>query len=177
MAKFRKHEISKKETEELLLDFSIVLSQIKKPREAVQFIRDIMSESEARMLAKRLKIAELLLEGKSYHDISRALKVSTSTIARVNAWLQASGEGYRLLIDRYKKIHKPDSDKQANSYYRHFDIKRKYPMYFWPQLLLENVIKAANERQKNQIREAISQLEEKNDLFDRLNEILRKSNN
>ena len=44
------------------MDFSIVLSQIKKPLEAVQFIKDLMSEQEARMLAKRLKIAEMLLE-------------------------------------------------------------------------------------------------------------------
>ena len=115
MAKFgRKYELTKKETEELLLDFSIVLSEIKKPREAVAFIKDILSASEARMLAKRLKIAELLLENLSYGKIARVLKVSSGTIARVNQWLQFSGDGYRILIERLQSKRKKRVDMEGD---------------------------------------------------------------
>ncbi|MBP6930408.1 hypothetical protein KBB60_02285 [Patescibacteria group bacterium] len=171
MAKFRKHELSKKETEDLLLDFAAVLSNIKQPKEAVQLIRDLMSEQEARMFAKRLKIADLLLSGKNYFEISQNLKVSSSTIARVNAWLQASGEGYRLMIKRLKTRR---SDKQYHpGVYDFSSIRRRYPAYYWPQALLEAVASSASNRQKQQIIRAMEKMREKDDLFQRLETILK----
>ncbi len=147
MAKFRKNELSKKEIEELLLDFAVVLANIKQPKEAVQFIRDLMSGKEARMFAKRLKIADLLLSGKNYSEISQDLKVSSSTIARVNAWLQ---EGYRLMIARLKA--RRNNEQCSPDIHSDFpSIRRRYPAYYWPQSLLEAVVSSASKRQKQQI--------------------------
>jgi len=172
MAKFgRKYELTKKETEELLLDFSIVLSEIKKPREAVAFIKDILSASEARMLAKRLKIAELLLENLSYGKIARVLKVSSGTIARVNQWLQFSGDGYRILIERLQSKRKKRVDMEGD--YRSNFMKRRYPMYYWPQILLETIIMKANQRQRAEINQALEKLDEKNELFERIDTLLK----
>ena len=173
MAKFRKHELSKKEIEELLLDFAVVLANIKQPKEAVQFIRDLMSEQEARMFAKRLKIVALLLSGKNYSEISQGLKVSSSTIARVNAWLQEGGEGYRLMIARLKA--RRNNEQCSPDIHSDFpSIRRRYPAYYWPQALLEAVVSSASKRQKQQIIRAMEEMREKDDLFQRLEVILRR---
>ena len=101
MAKFpRISKLSKKEREELLLEFCEALVAIKNLKEAASFITDLLGKQEIEMLAKRLKIAKLLLEGNKYGEISDELKVSFGTIARINLWLKTSGEGYRLITKR-----------------------------------------------------------------------------
>ncbi|KKQ91704.1 MAG: hypothetical protein UT58_C0043G0005 [Microgenomates group bacterium GW2011_GWC1_39_7b] len=51
------------------------------------------------MLAKRVAIAYLLLENKyTYREISKTLKISLGTIAKVHATFALKGEGYRNII-------------------------------------------------------------------------------
>ena len=130
MAKFRKNELSKKEIEELLLDFAVVLANIKQPKEAVQFIRDLMSEQEARMFAKRLKIAALLLSGKIIPKYHKVLGVIVYN-CKINAWLQEGGEGYRLMIARLKA--RRNNEQCSPDIHSDFpSIRRRYPAYYWP---------------------------------------------
>lgn len=101
MAKFpRISKLSKKEQEELILEFCEAFVAIKNTREAASFVKDLLGRQEIEMLAKRLKIAKLLLEGKKYGEIGDELRVSFGTIARVNLWLKTSGEGYRIFFGR-----------------------------------------------------------------------------
>lgn len=65
-----------------------------------RYIFDLLTPTERIMLAKRLAIAAFLIEGLPYHAISEMLKVSTSTIGRVNLWLKTAGDGYRLVIEK-----------------------------------------------------------------------------
>lgn len=171
----RRVELSKRETEKLLLDFCIALSTIKKPAEAVCFVQDILSSTEARMLAKRLKIAELLLDGWSYGLIAKEIKVSSSTIAKINEWLETSGDGYRILISRLKSVRKI-SQSAEDRIDESRSLKRRYPMYYWPQILLESIVEGASKRQQEKIRNALEQMEKKNELFHRIDTLLRKSN-
>jgi len=170
----RRVELSKRETEKLLLDFCIALSTIKKPAEAVCFVQDILSSTEARMLAKRLKIAELLLDGWSYGLIAKEIKVSSSTIAKINEWLETSGDGYRILISRLKSVRKI-SQSAEDRVDESRSLKRRYPMYYWPQILLESIVEGASKRQQEKIRNALEQMEKKNELFHRIDTLLRKS--
>ena len=51
------------------------------------------------MLAKRVAIAYLLLVNKyTYREISKTLKISLGTIAKVHATFALKGEGYRNII-------------------------------------------------------------------------------
>ena len=101
MAKFsRIPKLSKKERQNLLIALCEALTSIKKKEEAAQFLADLLSPQELEMLAKRLEIAKLLIDGDTYATICGKLKVSHNTIARVNAWLTLSGSGFRLVIER-----------------------------------------------------------------------------
>lgn len=173
MAKFNS-KLSKKEVDELFYKFSAAICGIKSIKDAAVFLRDLLSYQEAEMIAKRLRIAELLIEKKTYDDICKTLKVSSGTIARVQEWLKLQGEGYRKAVKNIrgksveiKYIENPESLSS---------IKKRYPQYYWPELLLENIIKNSNKKQKREIGSVIGQLEkmkEKSQLFRKLKRIIR----
>ena len=174
MAKFSKHfKLSFKEQEELLTDLCEAFLSLRNPSEAVQFLTDLLSRQEAMMLAKRIKIAKFLIKGMTYDEIKRILKVSHGTIAKVGEWLLNSGEGYKLITERTKK-EKPKplgSFDYAMKDWRAF--RRQFPAMFWPQLLMEEVIKSANNRQKQRIRNALKKMDQKSSLYKKIDEILK----
>ena len=107
MAKFSyKSKLTKEEQEEFLMDLCDAISSVKNSREAAQFLKDLLSPQEAEMLAKRVKVAELLLAGWSYKRIIEYLKVSEGTVARISEWLKLTGNGYRMIIARLKEKRK-----------------------------------------------------------------------
>ena len=57
--------------------------------------------------------------------------------------------------------------------YRSNFMKRRYPMYYWPQILLETIIMKANQRQRAEINQALEKLDEKNELFERIDTLLK----
>src|SRR3989344_4225178 len=107
MAKFLyKSKLSKEDQDELLMNFCDSLSSIKNSKEAAQFLKDLLSPQEAEMLAKRVKVAELLLAGWSYKRITDYLKVGEGKVARISEWLKLTGDGYRLITIRLKEKRK-----------------------------------------------------------------------
>lgn len=57
--------------------------------------KDLFTRTEYKMFAKRLEIARRLLEAETYENIQQALKVTPSTINRVNTVLAEKGDGLR----------------------------------------------------------------------------------
>lgn len=171
MAKY--HRISNKEREDLLKEFCEAISVLKNSSEIMNFITDLLTKKELIMLAKRIKIAKLLIEGKNYREIEGILKVSHGTIARVNQWLLEGGEGFRLIAKRTKK-EKPTPETSRDLAMKDWrKFRRRYSLMFWPQLLIEDVIKMMNKEQKEKIRHAIAKLDHKSSLYKRINKILK----
>ena len=59
--------------------------------EAQALISDLLSETERQGIAKRLAVALMLANGKSYNEIKKQLGVSSSTIARIQESLDKQG--------------------------------------------------------------------------------------
>jgi len=76
------------------------LARISSESEMERYIFDLFTPTERIMLAKRLAIAALLVKELPYHEISEKLRVSTSTVARVNLWLKTSGAGYKAAVEK-----------------------------------------------------------------------------
>ncbi|OGH19980.1 MAG: hypothetical protein A3D74_03740 [Candidatus Levybacteria bacterium RIFCSPHIGHO2_02_FULL_37_13] len=168
MAKFsRIPKLTKKERQELLIALCEALTSIHKKEEAAQFLADLLSPQELEMLAKRLEIARLLIKGNTYDAIRKILKVSHNTIARVNAWLSLSGSGFRLVIERTKRKEKNYGQNIEEKYdpYSWYNIKRRYSMYFLPELLIEEIIKRSNERERKKLESILSSIEGKPEVF------------
>lgn len=175
MAKFsRSPRLNKTEREKLIIEFCEALVAVKNSVEAAKFLTDLLSSQEVEMLAKRLKIAGLLIKGSTYEEIREALRVSTGTIARVNTWMSVSGEGYQLVIKRAKEVHRSKSERTGSPYaLRNFVENR--PAHFWPELLFIDMIKKSRRKQKEELLSALNGLSLKSKLFKELTQFLKSS--
>lgn len=89
--------------------FEAILA-LKNTDEAKNFFRDLLTMPELNEFANRWQVVKLLIQKKSYSDISKKLGVSTATITRVAQWLTNGLGGYRLIADRIVPIKFKDSD-------------------------------------------------------------------
>jgi len=169
MAKFTKRQnLTKEEETNLIIEFCCAVAKLSSTEEAALFVKDLLSKQEVRMLAKRLKIAKMLMNNLSYSDISKDLRVSPGTIARVNLWLNQSGEGYRLAVSRTKDVKAPAKPTFSG-------LKRRFPMYHWPEILLKEIVYSANKKQREKLENIIDNLDSKSELYQELDKIMRQN--
>ncbi|MEK7618070.1 MAG: YerC/YecD family TrpR-related protein [Patescibacteria group bacterium] len=171
MGKFTNHKkLNKEDVEALFVEFAVAISSVKNSIEAANLIRDLLSEQEAIMLARRLQIARYLNDGLTYADIREEIKVSDPTISRVQTWLQNYGDGFRMVIERTRQSRK--IEKESLPWDR---LKHSYPMYFWPQILLKQIVSSANKKEKQKLLNVVNQMKEKTKLAQELKVLLRQS--
>lgn len=174
MAKFpKKSKLSQKETQQMIMDLCAALASLHNTKEAAQLLTDLLGQQELEMIARRLKIADMLLKDQTYEEIRMALKASNGAIARVHTWLRESGEGYRMALERTNQ--KRESINKADEPVKLSSMKRKYPMYFWPQIILEHWVKSSNQKEKLRMKEVLGKLGSKRKLYRELDILL--SNN
>ena len=116
------------------------IAQLETRGEVKQFFKDLLSESEAIMLARRIEIAKRLLEGESYDSIADKLSVGKDTIGRVQGWLVSGFGGYEKALGGFdkelkKRFKNPRIDNRAEPHSFGW-LKQKYPLHF----LLFNLI-------------------------------------
>ncbi len=178
MAKFHPSKLNDEEKRELFTQLCYVLVGTSNLKEAAELLRDLLTEQEVEMISKRLEIADLLIDGLKYHEIRKILKTSDPTISRVNEWLKTAGEGFRMAKERLKRY---NSRRGKNEIEESFDpcsfknLRRKFPMYYWPQIVLEEIIKNSNKKQKQQIRSVLGQMKQKTQLYQNIDKILKSS--
>lgn len=68
--------------------------------ECYRFFEDLMTIKELQAVSQRWKVARMLREGKTYHEIAAETTASAATISRVNKCLQYGADGYAKLLDR-----------------------------------------------------------------------------
>ena len=116
------------------LDILWTCSASLKTREEVKnFFKDLLTPSESIMLGRRLQIAKMLLEGKSYDFIGDALGAGRSTIASVHQWLSSGFGGYEKVLQKFeaqlkKRFERLENDKDAPMSFGW--LKKKYPLHF-----------------------------------------------
>lgn len=175
MAKYpRKAKLDKSQTQDLIIDFCQAIASTKNGTEAAQLLTDLLGKQELEMLARRLKIAELLLEEYTYEQIRKVLKVSQATIARVQTWLQTSGDGYRLIIQRTKG--QSQNRYENEKPFKLSGIKKKYPLYYWPQIVLEYWVKNSSRKHKEQMLKLLAKVNDKPKIYKELESLLRIKN-
>jgi TrpR-related protein YerC/YecD len=174
MAKFpRQPKLDKQTMQEIVTDLCEAVAQAKDPAEAAELLTDLLGRQELEMVARRLRVAEMLLEDMTYADISKELKISTATIARVQVWLHEAGEGYRKIIERTKAVRKRRKEGQQISHPS--GLKKKYPIYFWPQIMLDHWMQTSTEKQKSEMLGILSKVNDKSRAFKELRKQLTSS--
>lgn len=73
---------------------------LKSVEECYMFFEDLCTISELNSIAQRFKVAELLRDKHTCHDISAQTGASTATISRVNRCLLYGTGGYGMALKR-----------------------------------------------------------------------------
>ena len=76
--------------------------KVKTKKNLTKFIEDLFSQEETLDLAQRLKIAKLILDGKTYEEIAAEIPVSTSTISKIGLVIKFGKGGFALLQNTTK---------------------------------------------------------------------------
>ena len=100
--------ISSKKLDEKLLEklfrkLIVVFEQAQNKRYMTEVTKELFTETEKIMLAKRMAIAILFSKGYDHRTISSMLKVSTTTVNSIARYLNAKTPGYQLLIKKYSQ--------------------------------------------------------------------------
>ena len=135
MPRVQPKSLSREELSEFFEEFWIMVASLETKDEVRNFFRDLLSETEALMLARRIRIAKLLLKGTSYEDITEAIHASEGTIAQVHRWLQSGSGGYRVGLPRLEQILKQrikakEKKREQMIPYSFAWLKRRYPLHF-----------------------------------------------
>ena len=167
-------KLSKQERERLVFRFCDALVLLNNPVVSMKFLTDLLSKQEIEMLARRLKVAELLFEGKTYGEIRTVTRVSSGMIARVQAWLGESGEGFSFVLKGLTKQNPAEENKEESALAQSLKYtKRRLPLTFWPVDLVEEITRSANKRQKVRLRKILGNLDRKTALYKSIDEALK----
>ena len=119
-------KITTKESAEQVLDLLTAFSLIKGEELVANFIADLLTESEVLTLAKRLRIAKLLLSGDTMDAVVEKTDAGKNTVAKVAHWLESRDKGFKDVIGKLPKDSKP-TEVDRSSWGR---LKRTYKSYF-----------------------------------------------
>lgn len=104
MAKFDLRKLNTKERQNLLNLLWTSVESLRTKNDIKDFFKDLLSESEAIMLARRILIARELLREKTYQEIMKEFGVGNSTVASVHHWLESGFGGYEKVLKNFDKI-------------------------------------------------------------------------
>jgi len=102
MSKVIPSKISKTERNNLKNLLSAKIAKLKSQQQVVNFLEDLLTESELVMIFRRLQIAKMLLENFSYWQIKNELNVSYETINSVRSRLDRGKGGFINFIKDLK---------------------------------------------------------------------------
>lgn len=99
--------------------------------EVKNFFKDLLSESEAIMLSRRIMIAKCLLEGMTYEEIRVRMKAGYDNIAKIHNWLVSGFGGYEKAIKEFNKaLERRGFDKIPPKPLSFEWLRKKYPLHF-----------------------------------------------
>ena len=90
---------SKLKTKEVDHLFDAVLT-LESKEECYKFFEDVCTINELLSLSQRFEVAKMLMDKRTYLDISEKTGASTATISRVNRSLNYGNDGYEMVFSR-----------------------------------------------------------------------------
>ena len=90
--------------------FDAILS-LETREECYNFFEDLCTVKEISDMAQRLEAAKMLLDGRTYDQIVKAVEISTATSSRINRCIQYGSGGYRATIEKVRGTQNPQKQE------------------------------------------------------------------
>jgi len=78
------------------------LRKLKSSKDLSLFLDDLLTEEEILDLAQRIKIAKLILDGKTYDEIAAKVGTSTSTVSKIGQIIKYGKAGLEKVLGKPK---------------------------------------------------------------------------
>lgn len=154
MTKVSRIRLDSKHLGFFLNNFWNLITLLENKEQVKSFLKNLLTHTEMKMLAKRIQIAKMLIEGYDYRSIRNYVKVTDPTIAKISNILETSGEGLKTAIAYLQRIEK-EREKERMSVAS--NLKKKYPTYFLPEIIAQEVgKKLRSKRKRNSVRKQLS---------------------
>ena len=151
MSKVSRIKIDSEQLGFFLNNFWSVITLLENKDQVKGFLKALLTHTEIKMFAKRMQIAKMLIEGYTYKDIRNHVRVTDSTIARINNILETNGDGLKTAIAFLQKIEREKMRKRMSPVP---DMKKKYGMYFLQEILINEVNKERKQKiKKNSVKQ------------------------
>ena len=79
-----------------------ILRKLKSSKDLSNFLDDLLTEEEILDLAQRLKIAKIILDGKTNDEIAEKVGTSTSTVSKIGQIIKYGKGGIEKAIEKKK---------------------------------------------------------------------------
>lgn len=99
MTQVSKYKVPQKINDQILDIFSQTVADLKTKEQVVNFFDEFITPTEKIMFSKRLAIGYLIAKGYDYREVSRTLKVSTTTVSNF-ASKYKYGINYKIIVDK-----------------------------------------------------------------------------
>lgn len=90
----------KNDANDLLFESILKLESL---ADAYDFFEDLLTIKEIEALSQRILAAKLLLEGKTYEQITEETKISSTTLSRVSTCVRYGTGGYKKVLTKPTK--------------------------------------------------------------------------
>ena len=67
------------------------------------FFDDLCTINELEAMLQRIKAAKMLLEDKTFQEVTKETKISSATLARVSKCIKYGDGGYKTILEKKKK--------------------------------------------------------------------------
>ena len=88
-------------------DFNLLLNELyeaflklETKDECEKFLSDLCTKTELLSMSQRLKAAKMLLDGKTYGEVTEATAISSATLAKVSKCVRYGDGGYESIINK-----------------------------------------------------------------------------
>ena len=71
--------------------------------ECEKFFDDLCTINELDAMLQRIKAAKMLLEDKTFQEVTKETKISSATLARVSKCIKYGDGGYKEILEKPKK--------------------------------------------------------------------------
>ena len=88
-------------------DYSELFEEILKLEnldECNKFFDDLCTITELDAMLQRIKAAKMLLDEKTFQEVSKETKISSATLARVSKCIKYGDGGYKNILNKKKRI-------------------------------------------------------------------------
>lgn len=116
MVKVKFHSINKEERYKAIGNFFNVISNLKSKKEITDFFVGLFTPGEALMMARRIQVAQMLVDNESYESICKKLRVSTQTVVKADQWLHKGNRDYEKWIENRLKVKEAKKKYKSQSY-------------------------------------------------------------